>query len=49
MVREFDLDFDKILDVYELEEILNENDLTFADVLKILYENGYIELPQLPL
>jgi len=45
-----EIDFEKILEVYSLETILEENDLTEAAVLQILFENGFIELPRkLPL
>ena len=36
----------QILETYPLEEILENNDLTEADVLVILIEQGVIELPE---
>lgn len=34
-----------LLETYTLEEILELNDLTLADVLYMLHKNGDIELP----
>lgn len=36
---------ESILEVYSLEEILDENDLTIADALFFLVENKLVELP----
>jgi hypothetical protein len=35
-----------ILEVYELEEILDHNDLSIADAVYALVDEGYIELPE---
>ena len=37
---------EKILDTYSLEEILEQNELTEADVLLFLIEEEFVELPE---
>lgn len=37
--------FEKWLEVYSLEEILEEEDLTAGDVLYILYAHGHLKIP----
>lgn len=37
---------EKVLQTYSLDEILELNDLTEADLLDLLIENGLIELPE---
>lgn len=36
----------KILEVYSFEEILEMNNLTEEDVVLLLYQEGYIKLPE---
>lgn len=38
--------YEKVLEVYLFEEILQDNDLELPDVLRILEEEGYIKLPE---
>lgn len=39
--------YDKILEVYDLSEIIEMNDLTQEEVLEYLVEVGFIELPEI--
>lgn len=36
---------ERMLETYSLDDILELNELTEADILLILYEGGHIELP----
>lgn len=38
-------DIENILDIYTIEEILEQNDLTVADALEFLSEQEFLELP----
>lgn len=40
-------DVENILETYSLEEILEHNDLTEADMINFCVEQGYLELPEL--
>lgn len=39
--------YDKILEVYDLSEIIEMNDLTQEEVLEYLVDTGFIELPEI--
>lgn len=38
-------EIERLLELYGLEELLENNDMTVAQALSILVEEGYIELP----
>jgi hypothetical protein len=37
---------EELLDVYDLEELLADNDLSVAEVIYILWQDGHIDLPK---
>jgi hypothetical protein len=39
-------DYENILEVYTLEQILEENDLTEADALEFMHVEHFLELPK---
>lgn len=39
-------DWNALLETYSLEEILERSDLTTEEVLDVLYEMGYLKLPE---
>lgn len=39
--------YDKILEVYDLSEIIEYNDLTQEEVLEYLVDTGFIKLPEI--
>ena len=39
-------DFERILEVYSFEELLELNDYTYEEVVRLLFEHGLIELPE---
>jgi hypothetical protein len=42
-----DVTYDRILEIYTLEELLELNDKTEEDCLEFLVEEGYISLPRI--
>ena len=40
-------DYSAILETYTISELLELNDLTDEDVLKLLVESGYVALPEI--
>lgn len=45
-LEDWDDDVNKTLEVYSLEEILQENDMTITRALTLLLIEGYIVLPE---
>lgn len=41
------LDYDKVLETYPLDELFEYNDLTEAEVLEYLIEQGFLSLPEM--
>lgn len=41
-----EMNFKKLLETYTFEELLELDDMTLEEALEILYENGYLKLPE---